>query len=269
MAGLPGMWVRFLCGVLAITFIGFLTPATSQGAEKLVAAGNSVVVSNYAKSVNTSQANGLPKGWKLRIWQGEPDIKVLTENGKNILRLRSKVASISIYKNVELDLQKFPHLKWRWKVTQLPKNADARINNKDDQAAGVYVVFPRFPSMINSQLLAYVWETSAPVGTVLRNRRNPMIHYIVVRSGKGRLNQWITEERNVREDYRKVFGEEPLMVGGISLLIDTDDTRSQAESFFSKIEFRKRAHVRLTPPANRLVRSLLPAMLLPAIGSTE
>ncbi len=269
MVGLPGMWVRLMCGVLAITIIGFLTPPASQGAENSAPAGNTVVISNYAKPEIEIQENGLPQGWKLRIWQGEPDIKVLKEDGKSILRLRSKVASICVYKDIKLDLQKYPHLKWRWKVTQLPKNADARLNNKDDQAAGVYVVFPRFPSMINTQILAYIWETSAPVGTVLRNRRNPMIHYIVVRSGKGRLNQWIIEERNVWEDYRNVFGEEPPMVGGISLLIDTDDTRSQAESFFSKIEFLKRAHVRLTPPANRLVKSLIPAMLIPKLESTE
>jgi hypothetical protein len=82
-----------------------------------------------------------------------------------------------------------------------------------------------------------------------------MVHYIVVRSGKNHLNEWITEERNVMEDYKRVFGKAPPLVGGISLLIDTDDTRSQAESYFSKIEFLKQAHVRKTPPANRFVKS--------------
>ena len=110
--------------------------------------------------------------------------------------------------------------------------------------------------MINSQLLAYVWETSVPEGTVLRNRKNPMVHYIVVRSGKGKLDQWITEERNVLEDYRMVFGEEPPEVGGISLQIDTDDTHSQAESFFDQIEFVKDLRAEAAPPKNSFVKSL-------------
>ncbi len=249
MSGSQRLWVRSVSCAFAAALLVSLTYTFAESAEA------SVVVRDDSNLKATTQANGLPTGWKLRIWQGEPDIKVLREDGKNIIRLRSKVASISIYKDIKLDLQKFPLLKWRWKVTKLPKDADARVNNKDDQAAGVYVVFPRFPSMINSQLLAYVWETNVPVGTVLRNRRNPMVHYIVVRSGENRLNEWITEERNVLEDYKKVFGNTPPMVGGISLLIDSDDTHSQAESFFSKIEFLKQAHVRVIPPANRFVKS--------------
>jgi hypothetical protein len=249
MSGSQRLWVRSLSLAIAVAVLVSLTFTLAESA------GASVIVRDDSNLKVTIQANGLSKGWKLRILQGEPDIKVLKEDGKNIIRLRSKVASISVYKEIKLDLHKFPLLKWRWKVTILPKGGDARVNNKDDQAAGVYVVFPRFPSMINSQLLAYVWETNVPVGTVMRNRRNPMVHYIVVRSGKNHLNEWITEERNVMEDYKRVFGKAPPLVGGISLLIDTDDTRSQAESYFSKIEFLKQAHVRITPPPNRFVKS--------------
>jgi hypothetical protein len=245
------MWVRIGLSAFAVAALGIMPPSLAESAPK-----KSIVISNYTKQLPKIQENGLPKGWKLRIWQGKPDVKVLKEGGKNILRLRSQEASVSVYKEFKLNLRKFPRLKWRWKITKLPKNADARINSKDDQAAGVYVVFPRFPSMINSQLLAYVWETSVPEGTVLRNRKNPMVHYIVVRSGKGKLDQWITEERNVLEDYRMVFGEEPPEVGGISLQIDTDDTHSQAESFFDQIEFVKDLRAEAAPPKNSFVKSL-------------
>ncbi len=54
---------------------------------------------------------------------------------------------------------------------------------------------PGSPSFFNSRLVGYVWETNAPVGTILRSRKNPMVHYIVVRSGVGNLDQWITEKR--------------------------------------------------------------------------
>ena len=122
-------------------------------------------------------------------------------------------------------------------MTKLPEGADARNVESDDQAAGVYVVFPRFPSFINSQFIGYIWETSVPEGTILRSRKNPMVHYIVVRSGVDDLGKWITERRNVLEDYRRVFGTEAPKVGGIALMIDTDDTLSDAESYFAKVEF--------------------------------
>ena len=141
---------------------------------------------------------------------------------------------------MKLDLNKFPVLSWKWKVTKLPAGADARNVESDDQAAGIYVVFPRFPSFINSQLIGYVWETSAPVGSILKSRKNPLVHYIVVRSGMDDLDKWITEKRNVMDDYRRVFGSEAPKVGGIALMIDTDDTLSDAESYFARVEFNGR-----------------------------
>ncbi len=253
---MKNLTVAAACSV-ALFALSIIFPASSFSAEQFLRrAKNSFEISNFTEPSPKAEANGLPKNWKLRVWRGEPDIKILNKDGEVYMRLRSQEASVSVYRNFKLDLRNFPTLKWRWKVTQLPKNADARVVDRDDQAAGIYVVFPRFPSMINSRFLAYIWETSAPEGTVMRNRKNPMIHYIVVRSGKRKLNQWITEERNVLADYRKVFKQEPPMVGGVALLIDTDDTRSQAESFFAQIEFKRPATARLKPPLNRFVKRL-------------
>ena len=46
------------------------------------------------------------------------------------------------------------------------------------------------------------------------------------------------------------------MVGGVALLIDSDDTRSQAESYFAQIEFKRPATAQMGPPSNRFVKSL-------------
>jgi hypothetical protein len=260
---MKNLTVAAACSVVFFIFSIILPPTSFSAEQFLRKAKNSFEISNFTEASPQAKPNSLPKNWKLRVWRGKPDVKILNKDGKGFLRLRSQKASVSVYRNFKLDLRNFPTLKWRWKVTQLPKNADARIMNRDDQAAGIYVVFPRFPSMINSRFLAYIWETSAPEGTVMRNRKNPMIHYVVVRSGKGKLNQWITEERNVLDDYRKVFKQEPPMVGGVALLIDTDDTRSQAESFFAQIEFKRPASGRMEPPPNRFVKRLLYPFALP------
>jgi hypothetical protein len=46
------------------------------------------------------------------------------------------------------------------------------------------------------------------------------------------------EKRNVLADYQQVFGDTPPAVGGVSLMIDSDDTNSQAESFFREVVFQ-------------------------------
>jgi hypothetical protein len=215
------------------------------------AGGRSRLAADFSSGEGV-RAKGAPRGWSLKVWRGRPDMRFVGERWEKALRMRSQKASVSLYRNLRVDPKIFPVLSWRWKVTKLPRGADVRDERCDDQAAGVYVSFPRFPSFINSRLIGYVWDSSAPVGTVLKSRKNPMVHYIVVRSGGRDLGRWITECRNVLEDYRRVFGEDPPSVNGVSLMIDTDDTQSEAESYFARIEFKNPRKNASAPRPDRL-----------------
>ena len=62
----------------------------------------------------------------------------------------------------------------------------------------------------------------------------------MVRSGVARLGKWLTETRNVWEDYRLIYGEDPDDVDAVSIAIDSDDTRSSAEAYVGAIRFRPR-----------------------------
>jgi hypothetical protein len=62
---------------------------------------------------------------------------------------------------------------------------------------------------------------------------------IVVRSGAAAVGTWVDEERNVYEDYRKAFGEEPPMIKGIAVMTDTDDTGESATAWYGDIVFHR------------------------------
>ncbi len=62
--------------------------------------------------------------------------------------------------------------------------------------------------------------------------------FVVMRSGSGDLGKWLTEHRNVAEDYVKIFGEFPDDPRAITISIDSNDTHSIAESFMGPIVFR-------------------------------
>ena len=220
-------------------FAVLATCVATQQPIHVSAQNEKLVVTDFAVNPNAKDSKQLPKDWVLKVWSGTPDVQLIRDEKRDarVLRMRSNKASVSIHREMKLDLIKFPVLSWKWKVTKLPEGADARKIGSDDQAAGIYVVFPRFPRIINSQFIGYVWETSVPEGTILRSRKNPMVHYIVIRSGMDHLGKWITERRNVMDDYRNVFGSEAPKVGGIALMIDTDDTSSDAESYFAQVEF--------------------------------
>jgi hypothetical protein len=61
---------------------------------------------------------------------------------------------------------------------------------------------------------------------------------IVVESGETRLNQWVIEERNVYEDYKRAFGEEPPMISGVAIMTDTDNTGESAIAYYGDIFFK-------------------------------
>ncbi|MEE9276680.1 MAG: DUF3047 domain-containing protein [bacterium] len=248
-----GAWKGILRTLLFLAAIASpaLTPSPSPGQNA------SINISNFESSVTVNGAKGLPRGWSLKVWRGRPDFKLVLVNGTGALRMRSEKAAFSLYRGLTVDLKTFPVLNWRWKVTKLPEKGDARVSMRDDQAAGLYIIFPRFPRVINSRIIGYIWDSAIPEGTILESRKNPMVHYIVVRSGRGRLGEWIGESRNVLEDYRKVFGADPPKVGGVSIMIDSDDTRAKAESFFAQIQFNHLSAAKIKSDPNAVVGDIL------------
>ena len=66
----------------------------------------------------------------------------------------------------------------------------------------------------------------------------------VIETGSEKLNRWIEEERNIYDDYRRAFGEEPPMISGVAIMTDTDNTGESATAYFGDIRFEKK---RLTP----------------------
>jgi hypothetical protein len=63
---------------------------------------------------------------------------------------------------------------------------------------------------------------------------------IVVESGPDRVGQWVTEERNVYEDFRRAFGREAPMISGLALMTDTDNTGETATAWYGDISFLSR-----------------------------
>jgi len=223
--------LRTLAGIV-LTFLA-ISPA-------LPAESQTLVVEDWSRQTNGKQ--GIPQGWEARSNWGSPkyDFSVVVDGGSKVLRLRSEKDNSTIGKKIKVDLKEFPVLTWRWKAVTLPAGGDSRQSDRDDQAAQIYVVFPRFPEELRSRVIGYVWDTTAPAGAVVPSTKTGIVTYVIVRSGDVELGRWITETRNVYEDYKRIYGVAPGEdVGAVSVAIDSNDTRSRAESFIGEIFFRK------------------------------
>ena len=168
------------------------------------------------------------------------DFRVIADSPIKVLHMKSDNEGSTIIRELKVDARQYPHLTWRWKAVVLPRGADSRKAATDDQACQVYVAFPRFPAAARTRIIGYVWDTTAPVGTVVKSGKTGAITYVVLRSGPAELNRWITETRNVLDDFKKIHGEEPgEEVGSISLAIDSNDVHDRAECFVGGLVFKK------------------------------
>ena len=185
---------------------------------------------------------GIPPGWKGQQW-GSPayDMTVTEDGGKKVLHLKSKDEGSTISKEVKgkVSLKETPILEWSWKIVTLPKGGNSCVKATDDQAGQVFVMWPRFPEQVRSRIIGYVWDTTQPVGTTCKSEKTGMVTYIVVRSGAAEAGKWVTERRNVREDFKKIYDEEAENPGVVSISIDSNDTHSSSESFVGPIAFRR------------------------------
>jgi len=91
--------------------------------------------------------------------------------------------------------------------------------------------------------LMYVWDAKAPVGSVIVNPRSDRIRKIVLDSGPEGLRRWRDHRRDLAADFRLAFGEEPGPLRSMALMTDSDNTRSQARTWYGEIVLHPR-----TPP---------------------
>ena len=196
-------------------------------------ASDSVVIADFSKG---GDAHEVLTGWELKEKSGKADCSVIKDADIYAVRLRSANTSFSLQKEVDVDVREYPVLTWDWKVTGLPEEGDFRISRKDDQAAQLFLAFSK------TKIIVYIWDTTAPQGLMQDAHSPPFVDIkaIVVRSGPDDTGKWITETRNVREDYRKLFNKEPPILGGMRIQINSQHTGSSAESYFANVVFKRR-----------------------------
>ena len=188
----------------------------------------------------TSGANdkGIPQGWAQEKDLGpQSKIGLGQDKDTHFVQLLSVNDGFGIKKEMSFDIRKYPYLTWKWKAARLPKGGDIRKRDTDDQAGQIYVLFPKFPAMVNTRSMGYIWDTLTPAGTFGTSTAYSKMKYVVLQSGTEKLNQWIRETRNVYEDYKKSFQEEPPQAGGVFLYINTQHTESSGEIFYGDIFF--------------------------------
>lgn len=178
--------------------------------------------------------HGLKPGWKVKKFHGETTYQVVSDDGGHVLRAESRGAASGLFYELEFAPGEYPILAWRWKVENLVERSDPTRKAGDDYPARIYVVFPHwfFPK---TRSLNYIWATDFPVNRPVANPFTKNAMMIAVESGAERVGQWVTERRNLIEDFRAAFGEDPPEAGAVALMTDTDQTGEHAVAWYDDI----------------------------------
>jgi hypothetical protein len=204
-----------------------------------------------------------PAGWKPLTFPkiGRHTSYVLVKDGEEVVvKAESRAASSGLTRELSIDPKGYPVIQWRWKVVTPIEKSNVTKKEGDDYPARLYVTFAYDSSKVGvldkakyeiARLVYgqypplgavnYIWGNKEPIGTIMPNPYTDRARMIVVETGTDRLNHWITEQRNVYEDYKAAFGDEPPMISGVAIMTDTDNTEESAIAYYGDLLFKKEA----------------------------
>ena len=207
------------------------------------------------------EGDALPPGWQpwiLSRFKRPTAYRLVNEQGRTVVRARAESSASGLIHPLKLDPLSHPLLHWHWKVDNLIQKADNTQKHLEDSPVRLVVSFDGDIDKLNMQdriffdnvrlltgqqmpyaTLMYIWENRAPRETVIDNRHTSRIKMIVAESGRDRLGQWQEVTRNIIEDYRRAFGEEPGRITAIGIMTVTDNTGDNAHAWYGDIEFRR------------------------------
>jgi hypothetical protein len=213
-----------------------------------------LIVGNFSQS---TPAKGLPSHWEPLNF---PNIdrhtrySLIRDDQQTVLKAESQNAASGLIRYIRFDPSRYPVIRWRWKITHVLEKGDVRHKAGDDYAARIYVAFVFEPQTASwwqrlrhssaglftdkelpGSALNYIWANRAPVGTIVSNPFSEETKMVVVQSGNALQGQWVEEQRNIVEDYRRAFGRKPPEIIGIGLMTDTDNTHEKTEAFYGDI----------------------------------
>ncbi|HJR76322.1 MAG TPA: DUF3047 domain-containing protein [Nitrospiraceae bacterium] len=202
----------------------------------------------------------LPDGWKPLTFKKisrHTNYELVQDETGVVIKARSEASGSGLTKEIRIDPMEYPIVRWRWRVENLLQKSDVRRKEGDDYPARLYITFEYDPDKVGFTkklkykagqaifgaipigAVNYIWDGTTPAGTIVDNAFTDFAKMIVVRSGPADLGRWVEEERNVYEDYKKAFGEEPPMINGVAIMTDTDNTKESATAYYGDIQFYK------------------------------
>ena len=193
----------------------------------------------------------LPADWKAWTFSGverRTEYTLATDEGRTVVQARSSNGASALIKYTDVDLLSTPRLTWSWKTEGPFAGGDWSRAETDDFPLRLFVIFEskkgpfswfgRLSGRLSrARAINYVFTQKESKPGVVRSPASGRVRMIAVGHSTDSVGAWHYKNRDVLEDYRALFDEDPGRVMAVALMADTDDTESTCVSYFGDIRF--------------------------------
>ncbi|OHX36978.1 hypothetical protein BJL95_19990 [Methylomonas sp. LWB] len=178
--------------------------------------------------------------WEHKSFKGETQYRLQTIDGVTVLSADSRAAGSGLFKEQRIDLEQTPFLNWSWRIGNRLTGLNEQSKAGDDYAARVYVVVKGGLAFWQTKAINYVWAGNTKQDSVWPNAfagNHAMM--LALRGPETSLNVWQHEKRNVRADFKQLFGEDISTIDAVAIMTDTDNSNGSVSAVYGDIWFSK------------------------------
>ena len=158
------------------------------------------------------------------------------ENG-NFLKAVADNAASGLGKEINIDLNKTPFINITWKIEKDLKGIKENTKKGHDFAARVFVIKKTGATVLSNRAINYVFSSNNEVGFNSPSPYTKKSIDNVLASTKENLDKWITVKANVKDDFKKFHDLDVNQLDGLAIMVDTDNSKMKAVSYFQNIYF--------------------------------
>lgn len=246
--------------LLVLAGCAALQPEEDDDSDELLA--SAAVVNRMAleesKTIEIARFSRLAPGgaieehWaRYTLQPADPDTKysVAEVGGRVCVEADATDGHSALQRLIHISPQHNPIVEWSWFVPRLASDAKERKptprarlmlafhgdESKLDieQRVKLRMAKAMFGRKLPYSSLIYVWLNGVPEGTVVPSPYTESVKLIAMDAT--RPDTWIRMRRNIVEDYRRAFGEEPGDIVGIGIFTDVDANGAPGRSCYGDI----------------------------------
>ena len=158
------------------------------------------------------------------------------ENG-NYLKAIADNAASGLGKEINIDLNKTPFINITWKIEKDLKGIKENTKKGHDFAARVFVIKKTGATVLSNRAINYVFSSNKGVGFNSPSPYTKKSIDNVLATTTEHLDKWITVKANVKNDFKKFHDLDVSQLDGLAIMVDTDNSKMKAVSYFQNIYF--------------------------------